>query len=516
MKETRLAEFLKQRRDFAAVFVIFCILAVLPMAIFRLLPFVDLPNHLAAATIFKHIGEPANQFARFFRAEVFLNPNVFHLLFCSLDIFPSVEFANHVYFCLYALLLPLSVVVVIKKIGGNPWFAILSFTLINNYNLHWGFVGYVMALPLIIFGFYATLDYLDNGRIPGRIVLSMLFVVLFFVHAQAALFSMLIYAGCCSYKHRDSLSKLLKDSLLVLPGLIIIFVWWKFYSLKSEGNSLAFLVEYYSSDYLKYFTKRLKELFVLDSYFLCEGSKGTVAAIFFSLFIVAAVLWGILKRWGELSRKLRVPQWALTLLFVLGSLLCFFLLPHELPGQPLIYQRLSIVVLVSVIILGSLVYSRRLHRGLKAGFCAAALLYFALWFDYYSDFNKETASFTRAVFPEEPTDKRLAGLIYDYTFRGQPVYIHFPNYFIVWNHGIATTLIVDYRFGAIRRKVGWDLLPPYAAWFGKSGRYDGRYDNMDYLVVRGTVPWGVAGRLDKFRPIKREGVWTLYARKPQS
>jgi len=516
VKETRLVEFLKQHRDFTAVFVVFSILAVLPMAIFRLLPFVDLPYHLAVATIHKHMGEPTNFFAQFYSSELFLSPNVFHPLFCSLDIFPSVEFANHVYFCLYALLLPLSVFMVIKKIGGNPWFTILSFTLVNNYSLHWGFVGYTMGLPFIVLVFYATLHYLDNDSIRSRVVLSTLLILMFFIHALATLFAMLLYAGCCLYRHRGSLLKVAKDSLLLLPTAIITFVWWNFYASGSGISLPTSLVKYYSGDYLKFFANRPGELFLLDSQSLFEGDKGTYIALFFSLFIVAAVLWGTLRKPKMPSMKLRAPHLAQVFLFVVGSFLCFFLLPQQFPGQNLIYERFSVLFLISVIFLGSLVYPSKLHWGLKAGFCTVALLYFALWFDYYSDFNKETASFTRAVFPQDSPDKRLAGLIYDYTFRDNPVYIHFPNYYIVWNHGIASSTMVDYRFATIRRKVSWDVLPPYATWVGKTGQYDRRYDNMDYLLVRGAVPLGAARRLDKFHPIKKNDLWMLYARKPQS
>ena len=60
----------------------------------RIYPFVDVPNHLALANIYRYYGQPTNQFAQFYNLNTFLKPNTFHLFFCGSKIFPSVEFGN--------------------------------------------------------------------------------------------------------------------------------------------------------------------------------------------------------------------------------------------------------------------------------------------------------------------------------------------------------------------------------------------------------------------------------------
>jgi hypothetical protein len=163
------------------------------MSTTRLYPFVDIPNHLAQATIIKSHGELTNKFDQYYSVDMFLKPNVFYLFFCTSKIFPSVEFANKIFYCVYVVLFPLSVFMVIKKIGGNPWFALLSFLFIYNYSVCYGFVGYTIAIPFVILIFYFILGDFEDDKAWKNILLSSLFVLLFFIHALAAIFSLLIF-----------------------------------------------------------------------------------------------------------------------------------------------------------------------------------------------------------------------------------------------------------------------------------------------------------------------------------
>ena len=137
-----------------------------------------------------------------------------------------------------------------------------------------------------------------------------------------------------------------------------------------------------------------------------------------------------------------------------------------------------------------------------------AAAHFALWAQYFAAFNAENRGFD-AAFLRAETPGRLGGLVYDHTFRGRPLYIHFPAYYTVWERGIATAKFADYRFGAVRRAPGNDL-PPYLEWVGKLGGYDGRYAGMDLLLTRGVVPDPRA--LAGFELVRDARKWSLFAR----
>ena len=94
----------------------------------RLYPFIDLP-----ATSIRYYGEPGNRFAEFYSIGSFLlKPNVAHILFCSSSLFPTVEFANRIYYSLYVILFPLSILFIIWYLGGAAHYSLLSFLLIYN------------------------------------------------------------------------------------------------------------------------------------------------------------------------------------------------------------------------------------------------------------------------------------------------------------------------------------------------------------------------------------------------
>ncbi len=100
-------------------------------------------------------------------------------------------------------------------------------------------------------------------------------------------------------------------------------------------------------------------------------------------------------------------------------------------------------------------------------------------------------------------------MIYDYRWRGRPAYIHYPGYYITWKKGIAATSVVGYRFGAVRRKAPLAVLPHYLEWIGRAGRYDGRYSNLDYLLVRGNAPAGRKSETEGFIPVRSAGKWLI-------
>ena len=139
---------------------------------------------------------------------------------------------------------------------------------------------------------------------------------------------------------------------------------------------------------------------------------------------------------------------------------------------------------------------------------AVCIFHFLLCADFVRGFNKENDGFTEDIFPRK-NDATLAGLMMSYRYRDMSSYLHFPNYYIIWNRGIAVTKIVDYRFGAVRRKASPASLPPYNEWIGRFGRYDGRYGYVDYLLFRGNPGTDIMKHLTAFRPVRSVHPWTL-------
>lgn len=498
---------------FAAVFSTFIVLHIFVMFSLRIYPFVDLPNHLAAATIFKFYGSPTNHFSDYYAINTFPPTNVFHLLFCSLNIFPSVEFGNKMFYCLYVLLFPLSILMLIRKLGGNQWFSLLAFLLLYNYNLHWGFVGCTIAIPFILFLFYFLREFLNGNRLGIMVIIAALFVLLFSMHLLPTVFSIVFFVLCCIQRYKTSPLKLLLKSLVLIPVLVLIILWLTYNAADSGLSNIAYLLDYYKTTYFSGLVKR-GQLWYVDNWHLYPGILGYSVALFFAGCMLAPFLLGLFMNRKFLIHDINPDSLKQVYLFLLCSLLFYFLLPESIPPQfCLLHERFAVFFFLAIILFGSLVYARKKSPVLNLSLCVICILHFILYVGYFKDFAQQTRSFTRDLFPENSSDKTLAALIYDSEFRGTAIYIHFQNYWIIWKQGIATTFLIDSsNVFAIRRKVNEKLLPIYLAWVGITELYDGRYSTMDYILVHGKPH---SSALINFTLSKVAGNWSLYKKVSQ-
>lgn len=487
------------------IILVFIAINIVLLASARLLPFIDLPNHLAEATIYK-FHEPGNLLASYYKPTPWYFPNTFHTVFCSL--FPSVEIGNKIFHILYIILLQGSVFLVIRQLRGNPWYGVLALLFTYNYNVTFGFVGFAISIPILVILFYAILVYIEQPRFFLNVVISFLLILLFFMHAQNALMGLVIY-GCMMLHHyrKDLIRFLIHCVLVPLPLLMIIFAWWFNRDAQEEGSTLGYLIDYYRSDYFQSFYMRFR-IVVFDNFQLREGLPGLIIATLFFICVITPVLaarpWKHFA-WKKASADVIYPA----ILFAIIAI-CYLFAPDKLPGQTPIFQRFCTIAMLSFIILGSVMLRDAHFRWLKPLTIAAVVAYMALWAEYFYGFNRENAEFNHEFFAGVQPEDKLAGLIYDNTYRGRKLYIHFPNYHIVWNHGIAASKIIDYRFGVVRRAAPESELPYYEELIGENYYPQPQYKNLNYLLVRGTAPVIQDGNLSAFSLFRHQGDWKLY------
>lgn len=504
---------LTRDKAFPIIFLMFILLHLFMMGGLRIFPFLDVPNHLAASTIYRYYGEPTNSFSENFAVSMYVRPNIFHFLLCAQDVFPDVETANRFFYCLYVLLLPLSVLLLIRKLGGNPWAALMSFLFIYNFNVSYGFTGFTIAIPSALLLFYFMLGYLEDRHPARGALLAGFFMLLFFMHIIPTVLMLMVFALCCILGRGRGLKRILGDGLVVLPVLLLIFVWWRFNTTHSSRETLGHFFVYYQSGYFRTLLKRGSLLF-LDNFSLYEGIAGCLVASLISVIVTAPVLYMVFfrrKKFLEITwREKYLPLYV----FVFGSLFCFLFLPQDIPDEiHLFYQRFSVFFFLGVILLTSLIISKKKGSFEIAALCLLCLLHYGAWSDYFRQFSREVRTFTAGILPDDARNKKLAGLIFDYRFRGRPIYIHFPDYYTVWKRGVACTFLIDCglgSFGSTKRKAGKQVLPEYLRWIGKDNYYDGRYEKIGYLLVRGKMPDEIRGQLSGFNKVKQQGKWRLY------
>lgn len=476
------------------------------------LPFVDLPFHLGVATVVRGYGDAGNQFSDYFTLQIAGQPNVFHLWFCSRTFFPSVEFANKVYFALYTFLLPLSLYALIREMRGNPWFSLLSFLYLYNFSTHWGFVGFVGAMPAVLYLFAVVLRHLRAPTNATRLAIALGSSGLFFVHVLAALFFLFAFWLACWMCQGADRWQALKSCAPALPLVAIISGWWLAMDHSGEQTLVDFLWSYYQTSFLPSLSLR-SFVFIFDNAYLADGRLGLIWGAWIALVSVSFVLWSLAFEWRSLLGVLRAPRHRAVIAFVLAAACCFFLLPEGLPGQWALNQRFSVYIVLGIVALSSVLPLPHLSRRTVAGvILAGCLIHAALYADYFRAFGIETAGFSDEILPEAGTN-RLAGLILEPHFRGALAYLHFSNYYIVRKQGIAVSRMVDFRFGTVRRKPEGGELPVALMRFDIDPDYTGQYDEIDYLVVRGEMTDDIRSSLFNFEEKVRNGEWSLLVRR---
>lgn len=498
----------KPSKTFLYLFSALIVLQIITMWTPRIYPFVDVPNHLGLATIFRHYDEPDNHFNQFYEINTVLKPNTFHIYFTSLALFPSVEFGNKIFYCLYVLLLPVSVLLTIKKFRGNPWFAMLSFLFLYNYNVSYGFVGFTIAIPFFFFLFALIPDHLQQNKFWPSLCIAALFIVIFFMHALAVLFALLVFCACTAYQKRFSCIHILKKSIAIIPIILLILYWWQKDTIQFEGPPLGpFIVDYYMHDYYQSILLR-GGLFILDNYALFEGLQGYLAASIFSLFTVLIFLISIVSHKQSPQHTPNNHTTAYAVIFLLCSLACFFCIPLSLPGYGFLIQRFSVFVFLSIIILSSKLFRGEPSNLLKISLCLVALLHGICWYCYIKEFNKENISFSKEFFDGCGRDTILTGLIFDNQFRGRPIYKQCADYYIAWAQGIAATRLIDERSFALRKKTGWNGITPYIDHH--QYKNINKLVGIDYILIRGDIPENIKKFFSHFKLAKSAGKWALF------
>lgn len=470
-----------------------------------LLPFVDLPSHLAEATIYKYYHDSDNLFSKYYQLTPWYFPNTFYLVFTS--VFPSVEIGDKLFFISYVILMPTATFLIIRELNGNLWYGLLSFLLIFNYNVTYGFVGFYMAIPITLFLFYTLLLDAKKQWAIYKLYIAALLILLFYLHAQVALFGIIMVGIMSILTYKKQLKGLFFSALTCVPVILLIGFWWTTRDAEGEGSTVEFLINYYQNSYLKELYRRGVVL-VMDHYQLMEGIWGFVIGLFFSLVIISPALY--FKVWKRIKwKQLLTGKLVYPFAFFLIAAGCYLILPYGLPGQIPLYHRFCTLVILSFIILISAVLplSQKLMRHYVVG---ALLIYTFFWGEYIYSFNQANKGMDKEFFAEIDNESRMAALIYDAAYRGKMVYPHFPNYFIVWNKGIAASKIIDYRFGIIRRKASIEELPYYHAMIGTSYIQIEDYDDLEYLLVKGGAPVENDENLLNFSLLKEEGHWKLY------
>lgn len=471
----------------------------------NLLPFIDLPNHLAEATIFRYYGEAGNEFSKYFSIDKILVPNTFNLFFFSFKLFPTVEIASKFFYAIYILLLPFSVFLLIKKSEGDKWFSLITFIYLLNYNVIWGFSGFSFGIPMFFIALYLLILKNEKQKVYIDILLILISLFLFTIHAQIAGMYVLIIFIYALLAVKLKSACFIRNIYIAIPLLLIMVVWWLMGDHQTQGSTSGFAINYYKNLYIQLIHRRISVVW-LDNFWLIPGFWGKILGSVFSSLVLIPFVYLIMTKYKEIFSDISNRKYIVLLSFLIPVVLIILILPPDIPGQWILFQRFGVFLMIGLIIFISRHF--RIVSWYKFTIIGFVFINAFLWSDYFSGFDKVNAGFGSDFLPKNK-NAILAGLIYDSDYRQKIKYLHFPSYQIILNKGIATTSLIDYRFSIIKRKSKQDVLPFYDALMDSINNARERYTIADFLLVRWTKPEENQIFID-FHLIRKTGNWFLY------
>lgn len=457
----------------------------------RDLPMVDLPQHAAQIAIWQRLDagvpELRELFVLNFRTPYLLAYPLARVLAPAVGAVMALKLV--VWLSVVANLV--AVELLARRAGHDPWVGILGFVTAMGLCFYFGFVSFVVAMPLAVGALSLALGHARAPNLRAGAWLALLLALVLTAHGIAFVLAfgtagLLLLRGGGSWLERFA---------PLVPAALLAAFWF------APGP----VSERIGGDFWALSFTRLTDFPAL----LVSMSATDRASSLLGLALLAVVLCTL----GV--RPERRPERYLPLVLLLGG---YMLFPTMFRGIVLLHTRLAYFFL-PVALLAFAPPARRagaerlLTRAAVLGVTLAWLLLFATRLAAFQD---EAAPFHRLEARLRP-GASVRPLVFDRqsrAFPGVPAFLHFPAYYFVDKGGLQGYSFAQYPLSVVRYRPG--VLAPMQGgaewrpdWFQKS-----EIPDYDYFIVRSAFDRGE--QLFGDAPVEleaHEGSWWAYARR---
>ncbi len=493
---------------------------VWPLWASGLLPFMDLPQHLATVRVLHSYNDPAFGVSHYFAIELGRTQYLaWYFLVDWLTYAMPLETAARVVFSVYAVGLPLSIAALLRAHGRDPRVALLAAPFVYNPFLFMGFANYVTALPLVFWALAILQELLDAFTWRRLLLLILVTTLLFYDHAQAfvlygALAGVTVLLGARGLHPRHWWRQVLH-----LAPVGLAMAWWMRQSLilagaeewhKGMGGRNVAPVDIRFKPLLERFTAFPE--FLLDAYPDDVDEKILLAWI-----ILLALVWVIgrasLNRRGHLGRdalRQHVPEALLA-----TSFLIYIASPISYKWIWPIADRL--VPAVALLALPALARQSTPYRTFTLVIPATilALTMSHVHADRARQFTEEAGPI-HEVLAQAERGKKLISLIYQPQSRVMkwPAFLHFGQYYTVERGGMANFSFANFPQSPVLfpDEGGPPKVPPRFEWTPEVFTMAEQGYWYDYFLIRDANenrnPFGA--ERSKVELVVRKGPWALY------
>lgn len=473
-------------------FILFSALMILPVWIIEYPPMTDLPQHAAQINTVLKYSDPSTQYQEYFKLNWF-TPYLFgySLILVFATVFP-VLISVKIGISLALLGLPLGSYLLNKELGGKPEWNWIIFPTAMGYAFYWGFLNFIIAVPLVLFILYFTFRYLKRPSLQKMLGLILLVHFLFFSHGLLLFFT-LVLCFIIIVQASDSLKSIFLNMIPYMSVIPVLSIWlFLTRSQEAQVSDQLFIGNYGLHRIIEMFTQVLGQP-PIPEYILLG------AVLYFIPFFLGA----------EFSK--RFADW---IPFIFCSSV-FIFLPMHFFGTGFLYPRFSILLLPFFLL------TLKKRKTSNTVFLQSIIIIFIiilLVIPIYNflEFRREYRGFDRILEELEP-NQRILSMIFERNsdYFQTPVYLHFPLWYQVEKEGI-----VDFNFSLFFPEIVRyrdEMTPSVSFNFEwNPGSFDWEHHEAylyDYFIIRSPREIGSLlfnSKEKRVKLISHYGKWWLY------
>ncbi|RYZ34553.1 MAG: hypothetical protein EOO71_38625 [Myxococcaceae bacterium] len=484
------------------------VLGALPLWVSRVLPMVDLPQHLYLISVLHRLEDPTTLYPALFAARHELTPYLgYYYLVSALNWLLPLEVANRVFLTAYVVGLPLGMAFLLRSLGRPSWPALLTLPLAYGDSFGWGFINYLAALPLTLLccGLFVRALTDEAHRVRWALGLGACLVAVLLFHVQAfgflafglpwLLFTTPVPEDAAARGFMARLRPRVAALAGVVPGVTLFLAWvvlrfgnapdiqpgapWKAWGPTFSPQNLAW----------KGFAQNRSEFLQVIANTFHDGSDRWPL---YAIGLVAAVGWALAILRPATRREGPVARWRMLGLGGL-ALALFFLLPFDIRGY-VYYLNTRYAHLAAALLVASLPATRgEWRRPLCVAAAAGALLVAFVMGRGFRDFAEEAREWDALA---EVTGNRpkVMGLVFDAgsSVVRFPVFLHGAAVLARERGGVPNFTFATTPHSPLRYR---DAVPPTfpSEWRPQEMDYATQGGWYDHYLVRGAHPSRVFG-----------------------
>ncbi len=498
---------------FAALFGALAAATVAPIWLVEWLPMTDLGGHIELMDVAARYEDPGTLYSEIYRLPRGFEPNtVATYLARLLGPLVGVAVVVKLQLSLYAVGLPLSMLAMCAAFGRPIWLSLLSFLLVYNAIAAYGFLNFLLAIPLLFFSVAVARRLGERGGLGWALLLALCLQLTYFAHVIAFLVA-LAMTGAVLFCFVPSLRTAWRAFVPALSmGPFVIWFHTKFVALEATHGGRRFkpaakgfgakradlelLVEQINDYGLNYFSAHMDEL----------------------VFILLALVWLVLMAQARapsapvraFRRGLREPfrRYALeclTLCVIVG----YFALPSHIEQVAVITERNVILFLLLLTLWPRVSFSATGPRlAMLVAVCAG--LAYPVWVAArFLEFEQKEARPLASALEKLKPKTRLSYVI---THSDGPVanfsaLRHLPKAMhALYNGGVTDDSFALRPSTPIQYKEGKEPTRPYARFWLRQAAYR----KNDYVVYRSKTPAPQSSIKGFARLLSHHGSWYVY------